>query len=1481
MPHLESIDALAFVLQECTFILSALRRSNQTSSGPFASLLINQLLKDSADEYYPKAQSDRKLRDEDHFLSGFVELRSLLMEIDDIKDMDVITLLQPYLIVIKSKSTSSSTMDSIVTSLSKLIKYGIINKHQHNIVPLLSQIVSSLCHCKFKGNDEIHDDILVIKIIHLLEKITTTSLGDILTDDSMYEILSTCFSLAINSRRKELLTDSAESALLSITSTAFSKLKNLESKPEIDHNVKNSQVEFIADSLPTDTIGGSVGTPIPEIESTEDSDENNLQVPLEADTSDEIDIQIDSDTTPFGIICLSQFLNHTVDILSPESKYRYTEGSRSLALQIMITIVEVAGVHLVNHPQLFSLISDDCCHHLVRSIQNVESPLITTYALKLFLYFAMNIPHYLKNQLELIFTTIFESVISDWGFLEKDLNDDEKIVFNNDKRMLLIFPSLTEPQIEDLKNKYDTGKSAYLKELFIETISVLWYRSPYFFINLFQTYDCDFERSDLTNSLLQLVCRLSASDSAFFTSTNITPLCMEGVLSFINSSYERVRVAKSDNIVISDEPNFLIDQYNKKSDFIECIKKWNEKPKLGVQALVEKDFIKDGNDNGEIAEFLFHNSGRLDKKQLGELFGKQTSAELFSKFIGLLDFKNLRPDESLRLLLNYFRLPGEAQQIDRIVDAFNTRYVECQDPESQETNDDSGEDEEKVLPDGDSMYVLSFSLIMLNTDLHNPNVKKPMSLEDYQRNLRGCYKGKDFPYWYTQKMYNSIKEKEIIMPEEHKGTSKWFETMWHSIVAEQESKSESIQLKNSFISDNGQSLDSLLQFDKVLFEKHFKKLLTSLIRMFHEATNDSVINKIISTIEKCAAIAIYFELDNIVNDIIEIITQLSAVNTFHKLDHSTDDRDNLAVVELILEDDVTIYASDLSIMVGKDYRVQLSIIVLFRVLKRYNYRVSKAWIHVIRLILKLFEHGLIDPNLFEDFQKKLNYESLKRPVGEYQINKSHGSKDIGLFSTFSSYLKGLSDDSHEPTQSDINQTNNCLEFIESTGVDTLLKQVTKTSNENLNKMVQILIALLPKKTKHNKRYFTEETLFLLEVITCYLLITKNAKLIDDVLTKCDEIINSNEKDLKMSAVSRVLSYKLLLLQVTPVASTVLLTETLVTIFELASKSKDSFIAHGKCILYPLEQLSLISESWCQMEIINIPQFWNILRIYSSSSSMTLQVFSFIQNIVLNHANLININNYMDVLGLLDEISAAGALGAQWEHECDKHLADGLKVDNIVNPFKDIVDIGIESIKLTSKLSDVINGEDFKKSIDLKNSTNEEVIISPWYPLIEALSHQCYNPCRELRAHAVSTLANTLINNKNLPLDELSKERIVEGNFRLILELLKPEVGSTDIKGMLKTQKDILNIVCKLILTYDLDNIDKWVEKVFAIASQMLENVHSNFSKSVSEVDVEVIESLKNVLLVKKGDLQLDKLKGYKMEKILKSLIEEVLNEGAV
>ena len=53
------------------------------------------------------------------------------------------------------------------------------------------------------------------------------------------------------------------------------------------------------------------------------------------------------------------------------------------------------------------------------------------------------------------------------------------------------------------------------------------------------------------------------------------------------------------------------------------------------------------------------------------------------------------------------RLPGESQKIARIIEHFAEQYF-AQEP--------------GPLANADTVYILSYAIIMLNTDLHNPQV---------------------------------------------------------------------------------------------------------------------------------------------------------------------------------------------------------------------------------------------------------------------------------------------------------------------------------------------------------------------------------------------------------------------------------------------------------------------------------------------------------------------------------------------------------------------------------------------------------------------------------------------------------------------------------------------------------------------------------------------------------------------------------------
>src|SRR5207249_10496477 len=91
-------------------------------------------------------------------------------------------------------------------------------------------------------------------------------------------------------------------------------------------------------------------------------------------------------------------------------------------------------------------------------------------------------------------------------------------------------------------------------------------------------------------------------------------------------------------------------------------------------------------------------------------------------FVDLMDFKEMKFVSALRHFLQSFRLPGEAQKIDRFMLKFANRYIMGN---------------IKAFANADTAYVLAYSVIMLNTDLHSSKVVKRMTKEDFIKNNRG------------------------------------------------------------------------------------------------------------------------------------------------------------------------------------------------------------------------------------------------------------------------------------------------------------------------------------------------------------------------------------------------------------------------------------------------------------------------------------------------------------------------------------------------------------------------------------------------------------------------------------------------------------------------------------------------------------------------------------------------------------------------
>lgn len=66
----------------------------------------------------------------------------------------------------------------------------------------------------------------------------------------------------------------------------------------------------------------------------------------------------------------------------------------------------------------------------------------------------------------------------------------------------------------------------------------------------------------------------------------------------------------------------------------------------------------------------------------------------------------------------------------------------------------------------DTAYVLAYSVVMLNTDQHSPQVKKRMTKEEFRKNNRGIDGGQDISAAVLEAIYDEIQANEIVMKDE-------------------------------------------------------------------------------------------------------------------------------------------------------------------------------------------------------------------------------------------------------------------------------------------------------------------------------------------------------------------------------------------------------------------------------------------------------------------------------------------------------------------------------------------------------------------------------------------------------------------------------------------------------------------------------------------------------------------------------------------
>lgn len=162
-----------------------------------------------------------------------------------------------------------------------------------------------------------------------------------------------------------------------------------------------------------------------------------------------------------------------------------------------------------------------------------------------------------------------------------------------------------------------------------------------------------------------------------------------------------------------------------------------------------------------IAEFLF-NRNCLSKQMIGDYISNTQDRHIKSilnEYMSLIDLSNMPVDEALRKFQSHFRMPGEAQKIEHLTQKFSQRYIECNELECNRL----------FVSAENTLDVLAYAIIMLNTSIHNPNVKptERMKFEQFVKMTKGIDKGKDIDREYLQGIYERVKENEFKPSKDH------------------------------------------------------------------------------------------------------------------------------------------------------------------------------------------------------------------------------------------------------------------------------------------------------------------------------------------------------------------------------------------------------------------------------------------------------------------------------------------------------------------------------------------------------------------------------------------------------------------------------------------------------------------------------------------------------------------------------------------
>ncbi|KAI3972306.1 hypothetical protein MKW92_000834 [Papaver armeniacum] len=951
--------------------------------------------------------------------------------------------LQPFLDVIRSDETGAAITGVALSSVYKILTINMLDLNTVNVEDAMHSVVDAVTSCRFEVTDPASEEVVLMKILQVLLACMKNKVAVVLSNQHVCTIVNTCFRVVHQAGSKgELLQRIARHTMHELVRCIFLHLRDIESKEhssangsmpyskkemgidkdyafgtkQLDNGNGNSEYEGAPTSIgfASTVTSGSIGSMM---------DANTIGAANGKDSPNDVHLM----TEPYGVPCMVEIFHFLCSLLNiiehngmgPRSNtLAFDEDVPLFALGLINSAIELGGPSLCQHPKLLGLIQDELFRNLMQFGLSM-SPLILSMVCSI----VLNLYQHLRMELKLQLEAFFNCVI-----------------------------------LRLAQSRH--GASYQQQEVAMEAL-VDFCRQKSFMVEMYANLDCDITCSNAFEDLANLLSKSAFPVNCPLSGMHI--LALDGLIAVIQGMAERIGngspISEQSQIDFAEYSPFWTvkcENYADPTHWVPFVRRrkyikrrlmigadhFNRDPKKGLEFLQGTHLLPDKLDPQSVACFFRYTAG-LDKNLVGDFLGNHDEfcVQVLHEFAWTFDFEDMNLDTALRLFLETFRLPGESQKIQRVLEAFSERYYE-QSP--------------LILANKDAALLLSYSIIMLNTDQHNVQVKKKMTEEDFIRNNRHINGGGDLPREFLIDLYHSILKNEIrTTPEQGAGFPEMTPSRWVDLLRKSKKTSPFIMC------------DSRAFLDHDMFAIMSGPTIAAISVVFDHAEHEDVFQTCVDGFLAVAKISACHHLEDVLDDLVVSLCKFTTL-----LNPSSVEEPVLAF--------------------GDDTKARMATISVFTIANKYGNYIRTGWRNILDCILRLHKLGLLPARVASDVADDSEHSSESgrgQPVmsslsASQMPSMGTPRRSSGLMGRFSQLLSlDTEEPRSQPTEQQLAAHQRTLQTIQKCHIDSIFTESKFLQADSLLQLARALIWAAGRPQKGNTSPEDEDTaVFCLELL---------------------------------------------------------------------------------------------------------------------------------------------------------------------------------------------------------------------------------------------------------------------------------------------------------------------------------------------------------------------------------------------------------------